>query len=178
MATADQFDSTLQTVDFVATATTALQPGDRITVDFDAAGFSPTVAMPSYTAFAVALEFSGVSTTLDGGIHGVSREDGSTATFDTGNVVTTNANDLVVSFLAVQSTAVTGLTQTTTPAFASATPLLQIDGITLLPMYSIKSSTGSYGLQGTFNGNGFSISPIHCKCIRPARGPRRRPMPI
>jgi len=154
------FNSTLQTVDFVATATTALQAGDSITVDFDAAGFSPTVAMPSYTAFAAALEFSGVSTTLDGGIHGISRDDGSTTTFDTGNVVTNNANDLVVSFLAVQSTEVTSLTQTTTPAFANATPLLQIDGITLVPMYSIKSATGSYGLQGTFNGTTSPFPPF------------------
>jgi uncharacterized repeat protein (TIGR01451 family) len=153
------FDSTLQAVSFVAIATTALQPGDTITASFNTA-FIASPAIPTYTALAAALEFSGVSAIGDGNIKGASGQDGSPPTFDTGAVVTTNADDLMFSFLAVQSTAVTSLTQTNTPSFATPIPLIQVGGITLLPMYSIKSATGSYGLQGGFNGTTSPFPPF------------------
>jgi uncharacterized repeat protein (TIGR01451 family) len=137
------FDDTLATMDYVAAITTELQPGDVITIS---TGMPPN----SYSVTAAAQEFSGVSTTIDNFAVGVARSGGVTTTFATGNIETTNAEDLIYGYVAVQSTEVTGLSQTTSPALSSSAPAVVLNGITLFPLYSIESATGSYGLAGSF----------------------------
>ena len=137
------FDDTLATMDYVASVTTALQPGDMITIGTGAVS-------NTYNVVAAAQEFSGLSTDIDNFANGVSRSGGITADFATSDIVTANADDLIYAYLAIQSSVVAGLDQTTTPPFVSPAQAVQLNGITLLPLYSIKSLTGSYGLAGSF----------------------------
>jgi uncharacterized repeat protein (TIGR01451 family) len=150
------FGITFQSADILGTATTALQPGDHSTLSF-----TPSQASTPYTALAAALEFSGASTTSDGNKGeatpgGVSQVD----TAQNGLLATTNANDLVFGFLAVPSTAVTGLSQTTEPPFETPSAPIQSNGITLLPMYSIATTTGTYSIEGTINGISSPFPPF------------------
>ena len=140
--------TTIQTFDLVGQISTTLQPGDVITISF-----TPINSTGPYTAIAAAQEFSGATTVLDG-LASVSGGTGSTNTFDTstfGDLVTTNADDLIFAYVAIESSAVSGLDQTSSPAFSVASPA-QGNGLTLLPLYSIESAVGSFSFAGSYTG--------------------------
>jgi uncharacterized repeat protein (TIGR01451 family) len=140
--------TTIQTFDLVGQITTTLQPGDFITI-----AFTPINVAGPYTAIAAAQEFSGATTTLDG-LASVSGGTGSTTTFDTGtfgDLVTTNADDLIFAYVAIESGAVSGFDQTSSPAF-SPSATAQGNGLTLLPLYSIESAIGSFTFAGSYTG--------------------------
>lgn len=144
------FGSTLQTLNFVATADLALEPGDEITMTFTPG------SQDAYTAIAAAQEFSGASIIADGIGRGESRSSGVTTSFDTadnGLLVTSNADDLLLGFVAVESDTVTGVTQTSSPPLQSAT-LVQADGLSLYPLYAMVSATGQFSLAGSFDAGG------------------------
>jgi uncharacterized repeat protein (TIGR01451 family) len=140
--------TTIQTFDLIGQISSTLQPGDVITI-----AFTPINATGPYTAIAAAQEFSGATTELDG-LASVAGGTGSTNTFDTGtfgDLVTTNADDLIFAYIAIESSAVSGFDQTSSPAFATASPA-QGNGLTLLPLYSIESATGSFNFAGSYTG--------------------------
>ena len=140
--------TTIQTFDLVGEISSSLQPGDVITLSF--APIGPT---NPYTAIAAAQEFSGATTLLDG-LAAVDGGTGSTNAFDTGkfgNLTTTNADDLIFAYVAIESSAVTGLDQTSSPPFSAASPA-QGNGLTLLPLYSIESDIGSFSFAGSYAG--------------------------
>jgi uncharacterized repeat protein (TIGR01451 family) len=144
------FGSTLQTLNFVATAASALEPGDEITMTFTPG------TQDAYTAIAAAQEFSGASIAADGVGRGEARSSGITTSFDTadnGLLVTTNADDLLLGFVAVESDAVNGVIQTSSPPLQSAT-LVQADGLSLYPLYAVVSATGQFSLAGSFDAGG------------------------
>jgi uncharacterized repeat protein (TIGR01451 family) len=144
------FGSTLQTLNFVATAASALEPGDEITMTF-----TPDT-QDAYTAVAAAQEFSGASIVADGVGRGESRSSGITTSFDTadnGLLVTANPDDLLLGFVAVESDAVDGVAQTSSPPLQSAT-LVQADGLSLYPLYAVVSATGQFNLAGSFDAGG------------------------
>lgn len=140
--------TTIQTFDLVGEISSSLQPGDVITLSF-----TPIAPTSPYTAIAAAQEFSGATTVLDG-LAGVDGGTGSTTAFDTGkfgDLVTTNADDLIFAYVAIESGAVSGLDQTSSPAFSAASPA-QGNGLTILPLYSIESAIGSFSFAGSYTG--------------------------
>lgn len=137
------FGDTLQTVDYIASVTTSLQPGDTITIR---TGTAPN----DYNVVAAAQEYSGVSTDMDNFAIGVANPGGTTANFQTGNLVTANADDLLYGYVAVQSTNVSGIVQTTSPALVPEAAI-QAQGISLYPLYAIVSQIGSYSLGGSLS---------------------------
>lgn len=140
--------TTLQTFDLLGEISSPLQPGDSITLSF-----SPIGASGQYTAIASAQEFSGATVTLDG-LASVDGGTGSTNTFDTGkfgDLVTTNADDLIYAYVAIESPSVTGFDQTSSPTFSMAASA-QGNGLTLLPLYSIESAVGSFNFAGSYTG--------------------------
>lgn len=140
--------TTIQTFDLVGQITSTLQPGDVITI-----AFTPINSTGPYTAIAAAQEFSGATTLLDGPAS-TDGGTGSTNSFDTskfGDLVTTNADDLIFAYVAIESDQVSGFDQTSSPAFSVASSA-QGNGLTLLPLYSIESAVGSFSLAGSYTG--------------------------
>jgi uncharacterized repeat protein (TIGR01451 family) len=140
--------TTIQTFDLVGQITSTLQPGDVITI-----AFTPINSTGPYTAIAAAQEFSGATTLLDGPAS-TDGGTGSTNSFDTskfGDLVTTNADDLIFAYVAIESDQVSGFDQTSSPAFSDASSA-QGNGLTLLPLYSIESAVGSFSLAGSYTG--------------------------
>jgi len=137
---------TLQTYLYVAPVTTALHPGDAITVSF------VTNLPNAYNVAISAQEFSGVSTDLDDYTPDVLNAGGTTTNFSTGPLVTANANDLLLAYVAIGSTAGTAVNQTTSPTFTQAIPYLDVGAhITFFSSYSIVSTTSSYVYAGNFD---------------------------
>jgi uncharacterized repeat protein (TIGR01451 family) len=138
----------LQTFDVIGEISSTLHAGDSITLSF-----SPLTTGEPYTALAAAQEFSGATITLDGQ-PSVDGGDGSTNTFDTskfGDLVTTDPDDVIFAYLAIESADVTGFDQTSSPTFNVAASA-QGGGLTLIPLYSIETSVGSFSLAGSYVG--------------------------
>ena len=138
----------LQTFDVIGEISSTLHAGDSITLSF-----SPLTTGEPYTALAAAQEFSGATITLDGQ-PSVDGGDGSTNTFDTskfGDLVTTNADDVIFAYLAIESADVTGFDQTSSPTFNAAASA-QGGGLTLIPLYSVETAVGSFNLAGSYVG--------------------------
>jgi uncharacterized repeat protein (TIGR01451 family) len=146
----------LQTFDVIGEISSTLHAGDSITLSF-----SPLTTGEPYTALAAAQEFSGATITLDGQ-PSVDGGDGSTNTFDTskfGDLVTTNADDVIYAYLAIESADVTGFDQTSSPQFNVASTA-QGGGLTLIPLYSIETSVGSFNLAGSYTGSNAPFTVI------------------
>ena len=146
----------LQTFDVVGEISSTLHAGDSITLSF-----SPLTTGEPYTALAAAQEFSGATISLDGQ-PSVDGGEGFTNTFDTskfGDLVTTNADDVIFAYLAIESADVTGFDQTSSPLFNTASTA-QGGGLTLIPLYSIETGLVSVSLAGSYTGPNAPFSVI------------------